>query len=240
MQREAQNQRRPRDKRLWVSALSLIFILGSCSSASQPANSDATNQTAPAESQDVTIGAEPIELSVAGGAESSALLYDGGGTEAVVLVHEMGATMESWEDFAETLQRNAVTSIAVSSSTPDSVIAAIDVLVANGSTTITLIGASIGGGVVMQVANRDIAEQVTKVVLLSPANGPAITSGEIEKLMISTEGDTLVYRASMGYEEWADPKIWLEYDGIEHGQTLLAGDHSETVETEILEFLDVG
>ncbi len=218
-------------------AVVMTMLLAACSSSSE----DTAAQTVQSSSttRQVSIGEEQIELDVRGGLQSDALFYDGGGSLGTVLVHQFGATMESWDSFAEALQRQGVSSVSVSSATPDDILAAVDALRTAGTTEIVLIGASLGGGAVMQVLSRGDIEGVTKVVLLSPSNGSALTSPEVEKIMFVATGDGIAQRTYDGFERAAEPKTLLEYDGTDHGQALLEGEHSESVLADINEFLEL-
>lgn len=180
---------------------------------------------------------ERIELKLRGGISHDALFYKSEGTRAAVLAHQTGATMESWRKFANALADRGVMSVSLSSTTPDDVSAAVDYLKGKQYTDLTFIGASAGGGAVTQAMAAGAFPGLRKVVLLSPAWCAPMTSEEIKKLVILAKGDFYKSRAEDAFKEASEPKTLLAYQGSDHGQGLLSGEHGNIVLNEIFNFL---
>lgn len=182
---------------------------------------------------------EMIELRVSGDLSHKSLLFKSGLSRAAVLVHQSGETYESWRELAVILAEHGVTSLALSSITPDDVLAAVRYLELENYKDILLIGASLGGGAITQALAAHELETVTKVVLLAPSTGPAMTSDAIKKMVMVAKSDFYKSRAYTSFEEASEPKILIEYEGTEHGQALLKGVHAQKVYHDILKFLNV-
>ena len=182
---------------------------------------------------------ELINLKTKNGIAHQALLFQGDTHKAVVLAHQSGATMESWTQFANKLAARGITSISLNSITPDDVSAAVHYLKANHYNEIMLIGASLGGGAIMQTLAKEDLRCIKKVVLLSPSTGPAMTSDQIYKLVMVSKTDFYKSRSYATFEEALAPKVLREYEGTEHGQALLEGKHAENVHGEIFKFLNL-
>ena len=182
---------------------------------------------------------ERIGLDVGHGLVHDALLYRADSTKAAVLAHQSGETMESWRNFAHKLKERGYSSVSLSRSTPDDVVAAVRHLRADGQDEIVLIGASVGGGAILQALAKGEVPGVRKVILLSPSAGPAMTSREIAKMVLVAKADFYNARAYTAFEEAADPKTLSEYEGREHGQELLHGQHKVDVLKVIFDFLEL-
>lgn len=181
--------------------------------------------------------AEPIDLKISREISHKALLFQSNTRRAAVLVHQSGATMQSWVDFAKKLAERGTTSIALDSITPDDVIAAINYLITKDYTEVVLIGASIGGGAITQALAKENWEVIKNVVLLSPSIGPEMKSNKINKLVLVSTSDFWGSKSYATFEEASAPKSLKEYEGIEHGQALLSGKHTATVHSDIFNFL---
>ena len=180
---------------------------------------------------------EKIKLTVREVVRNDALFYRGAGKAAAVLAHQSGASMESWHEFATALQQRGIASLSLRRVTADDVTAGINYLKAAGYADISLIGASLGGGAIMQTLSRGDWPQVRRVVMLAPASGPALMSATRDKLFLIAKADFFKSNAYAGYEEAVEPKTLLEFEGRDHGQALLEGAHGETAVSAIMEFL---
>ncbi len=182
---------------------------------------------------------EVVQLALPHGEVQEALLYDAAPGRAAVLVHQSGATMESWDAFARVLQERDLTVLSLSKSTRADVRAAVDRLTRQGQQEIALIGASIGGAAILQTLARETPQNVRHVVLLAPATGPELTAPGIAKLVLVAKADFFKDRAYGVFEEASVPKTLIEFDGSDHGQALLEGEHAEAALTQILTFLNL-
>lgn len=168
---------------------------------------------------------------------NQALYYRSGSDVAAVLVHQSGASMESWRPFAEVLLQNDISALALATPTHHDVRSGVEYLHDHGYTEIVLVGASIGGGAILQALRSDDLPGVRKVVLLATSSGPALESNSISKLFLIAKQDFFKAYAYAEYKEASEPKRLLEYEGREHGQALLDGQHAEDVLSEIIQFL---
>lgn len=190
-------------------------------------------------SYQLTFAEKLVELTVVGDITHTSLLFPADTGKGAVLVHQSGKTMESWREFALVLAEKGITSIALSSMTPDDVLAAVNYLEEKKHDDIILIGASIGGAAITQALAAHDFDSVKKVVLLSPATGPAMTSDVVKKLILVAKADFYNSRSYSTFAEAVEPKVLVEYEGTEHGQALLTGGNSKFVEQAILKFLEL-
>lgn len=201
--------------------IALLFLLCSCSA----------------------IAVEKIQLDVGYGIYHDALFYQGkagdckkSSARAAIMVPQSDSTMESWHEFALFIQSHDFTSIALSKSVKEDVYAAVDLLKSKGCQHITLIGASIGGSAILQALDRKDMPLVRQVVLLSPAEGPALSS-DIRKLIFVSIKDFWKGRAYQVYREASIPRELIEYDSSDHGQAILTGSFRDRAYGDIISFL---
>ncbi|WP_419905092.1 alpha/beta hydrolase [Kiloniella sp.] len=161
---------------------------------------------------------------------------------AVVLVHQSSAHKESWTDFALALQNKGIPSLSIEDVGRRDVLDAIQYLKDKGHQKVMLVGASIGGGAVLQAssqANKKMDGVVTKVVLLSTSSASAIVTPGIDKLFIVAKSDMWGSDSHDIFEESTEPKKLYEFEGFAHGQDLLVGKDGKEITTLILNFLSV-
>jgi pimeloyl-ACP methyl ester carboxylesterase len=180
---------------------------------------------------------QTVMLSIRGVIERPALWSNAGGTKAVVLMHQSGATPQSWELLVDCLKSAGVSSLATFSTSGEDGVAAVEFLETQGITEITLLGASIGGGGVQQAASRLGPDRIDRVILLATANGHALTSSDLPKLFIHARQDFFVGRSIQSFKKAAEPKTLVEFSGALHGQDLLQGQDRRFVEQLILSFI---
>jgi pimeloyl-ACP methyl ester carboxylesterase len=124
---------------------------------------------------------EEIKLKLEDGTEHEAAFFHGGKKQAVIFLHQSGATRASWYFMAERLQRLGVASLSLESSTPQAALSAVDFLKKQGFRNIALVGASIGGGAVLQALRQREDERINKVTLLAPADASPNESKKDQK-----------------------------------------------------------
>lgn len=182
----------------------------------------------------------------------------GQGDIGVVLAHMFPADQTSWWDFAATLAEQGYMALSFdfrgygqSDGAKDiefidrDVEAAFDFLKAEGSSTVFLAGASMGGTASLIVAARR-SEEVRGVVSVStPVDfiGISLTEERIQVpvLLMAADGDgsameslnDMITRGIVGPQ--AESSIYEESE--DHGTNLLKGDHGEAVRDRILSFL---
>ncbi len=180
---------------------------------------------------------EAVRLDLGYGLSHDALYYGAASGRAAVLVPQSGASMESWDGFARALKERGIASLALSKPTGDDVKTAVDYLTERGQRDIVLVGASIGGSAILQALAKEEPGSIRQVVLLAPATGPELQSSDIDKLVLVAKSDFFKDRAYSVFEEAAEPKTLVEFEGFDHGQALLTGDHAEGAQSAIMTFL---
>jgi pimeloyl-ACP methyl ester carboxylesterase len=178
-----------------------------------------------------------ITLSIRGVIERPALWWNSSQARAAILMHQSGATPQSWELLAQRFQSVGISSIAPLVNSGEDVVAAIEFLETQGVTDITLLGASIGGGAVQQAVDRLDAGRIDRVILLATATGHALTNPDIPKLFIHSRQDFFVGRSIQSFEKAVEPKTFVELPGALHAQDLLKGPEGKFVEQLIVSFI---
>jgi pimeloyl-ACP methyl ester carboxylesterase len=178
-----------------------------------------------------------VMLSIRGVMERPALWFDAGGEKAVVLLHQYGVTSQSWAPLAGLLLSENVSSIAPSGNSGEDALAAVEFLEEKGVKSITLIGASMGGGAAQQAAAKLKPDQIDGVILLGTATGAALSSPDYPKLFIHARDDFFMGRSVESYNKAADPKTLVELPGSKHAQELLEGEQRHFLEQMILGFI---
>jgi alpha-beta hydrolase superfamily lysophospholipase len=180
---------------------------------------------------------ERVNLGTDTGQAQGALYFPANGDYAAVLVHQSGADAESWHGLASEMTANGIAALALDRSHPADVKAGLEFLFSKGWHHITLVGASMGGGAVLQALDKSDDGRVDTVVLLAPATGPALVRTDIEKLIVVAKFDFFGKRARTAFAEAAEPKVLAEYEGRDHGQDLLTGVHGAAVRQRVLDFI---
>jgi pimeloyl-ACP methyl ester carboxylesterase len=158
-------------------------------------------------------------------------------SKAVILAHQWGAKKESWYFLADILREKGIASLALQSSGTRDVLGAIDFMIAEGYSDITLVGASIGGGAILHALEINPTSPIAKVILLAPAEGPALQNSQIDKLVVVAEKDFFRKNSYIAYNSASNPKTLKEYTGAKHAQDLFESEHKEDLVTTIVEFL---
>jgi len=155
---------------------------------------------------------------------------------AVILIHQSGYTKESWYFFSKILKDNGLSSLALKNISVDDILGAINFLKINEYENITLMGASLGGASILRVMNTHSNIDISKIILLAPAIGPALQN-KVEKLIIVSKNDFYSDKAYETYNEASAPKLLKEYSGTAHAQKLFDTNHKKNLITTILDFL---
>ncbi len=179
-----------------------------------------------------------LTLTLESGSEHRAVLYDAAGDKAVILLHQMGTTAGSWRSLALPLQENGITSVALTILSSHGVNAAAKKLADMGKSDIVLIGASMGGGIVINTLAEGTPVNVRKVIFLAPTNKGPVLSPNLQKLYIVAKDDVYGKGAYSAFETAAEPKRLIEYSGKAHAQTLFSTEHSEDLTRHIQSFIN--
>jgi pimeloyl-ACP methyl ester carboxylesterase len=184
----------------------------------------------------------------------------GEGERGVVLAHGGQFTKESWATQAQTLARAGFRSVAIdfrgrgqSRGGPESagrddglqfdVLAAVRYLHQTGATTVSVVGASLGGWAAAQATVDAEPGEIDRVVLLahSALDQPERMKGR--KLFITSrndfsgEGVPRLPRIREQYDQAPDPKELVILDGSAHAQHIFKTEQGERLMREILRFL---
>jgi pimeloyl-ACP methyl ester carboxylesterase len=183
----------------------------------------------------------------------------GEGDRGIVLAHGGRFNKESWEKQARTLASAGFRVLAIDfrgygksrgpgQSDPLSAPLQLDVLAAvrylrkTGAKTVSVVGASMGGGAAGDASIASKPSEINRLVLLSASpNGPADklkapTLFIVARDDASADGPRLpMIRAQ--YEKAPEPKRLVILEGSAHAQLLFQTDQAERVMHEILRFL---
>ncbi len=183
-----------------------------------------------------------VSFPTADGGEIHAFLY-GEGEHGVVLAHGMVFNKESWAPLAPRLAREGLRVLAIDfrgygSSTAGAeggklfldVVAAMSYLKRQGATRISLVGASMGGGVVSRTAVVSGAGEIDRLVLLAPSAIPKAEEMKAATIVyITAEGDPSVERTRDQYQRAPEPKSLELLPGDAHAQHIFKTEHSDAL-----------
>ena len=178
----------------------------------------------------------------------------GAGDRAVVLAHGARFNKASWEKQAEVLANAGFRVLAIdfrgygkshggdrSSSGGgekyQDILAAIRYLRENGAKTVSVIGASMGGGAAATALIHARPGEVDRLVLLAhmPVAEPERLTGP--KLFVTSSGDGLAAKVREQFEKAPEPKELVILDGSAHAQFLFETDQGERLMNKLLDFL---
>ena len=180
----------------------------------------------------------------------------GAGNRGVVLAHGGRFNKASWEPQARAIAAAGFRVVAIDfrgrgesragRAGPDGVhndvLGAVRYLRGNGATSVSVVGASFGGGAASDAA-AVAPREIDRLVLLahSPIDHPERVGGR--KLFIIASGDTTasgvprLVQIREHYERSSAPKELVVLDGTAHAQFLFQTDQGDRVMREILRFL---
>ena len=187
----------------------------------------------------------------------SAQVY-GKGNHGVILVHGGRFNKESWADQANVLASKGFLVAAIdlrgygSSTGPgpsdpysapfyQDVLAAVRYLRSTGSTTISVIGASMGGWAAADASIHTPGEIDRIVILAASVDSPGKLTGR--KLFIVAQGDTTasgiprLVQIRKDFEQAPKPKALVVLNGTAHAQYIFDSPQSEDLMKELLKFL---
>ncbi|MGO4881003.1 MAG: alpha/beta hydrolase [Bryobacteraceae bacterium] len=201
----------------------------------------------------LTAAPREVSFPTADGGLIRADLY-GTGDRGVVLAHGAKFDKASWAKQADVLANAGFRVLAIDfrgygqsrggdRSAPGSgekyedVLAAVRYLKENGAKTVSVIGASMGGGATANASIHARPGEIDRLILLAPVpvaeperlNGP--------KLFVVSRGDGLAAKVREQFEKAPEPKELLILDGSAHAQFLFQTEQGERLMKRILEFL---
>jgi pimeloyl-ACP methyl ester carboxylesterase len=181
----------------------------------------------------------------------------GKGERAVVLAHGGRFLKESWAPQAKAMAAAGFRVMAINfrgesqshgsggrSAEEDrryDVLGAVQYLRKSGATSVSVVGASMGGDYAAEAAEAEPAA-IDRIVLFASGAYTALTKMKGPKLFILARDDAngegpRLPKIRAQYEKAADPKEWMVVDGSAHAQFLFQTDQGERVMREILRFL---
>lgn len=199
-------------------------------------------------------GPQAVSFPTQDGGIVHADLY-GKGERAVVLAHGGRFTKESWKEQAAILVKEGFRVLAIdfrgrgqSGGGPEDgvrydVLAAVRYLRENGARTVSIVGASFGGGAAAEASVEAKPGEIDRLVLLahSPIDKPEQMKGR--KLFILTRDDfsgsgkLRLPAIREQYEKAPGPKELVLLEGSAHAQFVFETDQGERLMREILRFL---
>jgi peptidoglycan/xylan/chitin deacetylase (PgdA/CDA1 family)/pimeloyl-ACP methyl ester carboxylesterase len=201
---------------------------------------------------------ERVSFKTADGGVDYGDLY-GKGDRGLVLVHGGRFIKESWWKQARALADAGFRVLAIDlrgyvkskgpgdSNTSEAfyqdVLGAVRYLRKNGAQTVSLIGASFGGGAAAEAMIRDEAGEVDRVVFLASEGSDTPEKIKGRKLFLiarddANSGGPRLPTIQKAYEKIPGPKELIILDGSAHSQFLFGTDQADRVMREILRFLN--
>lgn len=206
-----------------------------------------------------TLAQERISFSTQDGGLIYADLY-GAGDRGVVLAHGGQFNKESWREQALTLTKSGFRVLAIDfrgygqsragaqTRQPDEdarrldVLAAIDYLRRTGSSTISLVGASMGGDYAAEATETN-PDKIDRLVLLAAGAYTPLVKSTARKLFIMSRDDVIgdnaprLVEIRRQYERASGPKEFVMLEGSAHAQAIFTTAQGERLLREILRFL---
>ncbi|MCI0411382.1 alpha/beta hydrolase [bacterium] len=211
-----------------------------------------------------TVAAEPndavtVSFPTEDGGEIFGDVY-GRGDHALILAHGGRFHKGSWQKQARELQAAGFRVLAIdfrgygqsrgpgqedpmSAPLYQDLLAAVRYLRQSGAKTISIIGASMGGGAAADASIRSIAGQIERIVFLASILNSPPQKVKGRKLFIvareDTRGDGVVRLVKIReqYEQTPDPKELIILEGSAHAQAIFETDQAARLMLEILRFL---
>jgi pimeloyl-ACP methyl ester carboxylesterase len=195
--------------------------------------------------------------------QDRALIYAdlyGAGPRGVLLAHGGQYNKESWREQARILAGAGFRVLAIDfrgygqSRDPDGarrpaddtrhldVMAAIEYLRLAGATTVSVVGASMGGDYAAEAAEAN-PETIDRLVLLAAGAYTPLIKSKARKLFIMSRDDIIgdntprLPDIRSQYEKASDPKEFVVLDGSAHAQAIFATNQGDHLTREVLRFL---
>jgi len=190
-----------------------------------------------------------INYPTADGGIIEADFFAAGKDKAVIFAHGAIFNKESWHFIALKLQKEGITGLAINfrgygkskrGSTANralDILGAVSYLKTKGYKSIDIVGGSMGGAAVVHALNTSYNKIVTKVVLMAPAGGKAITYKSLDKLFIVSANEGLHNRVKKLYNNSAEPKKLSVYKGSYHAQHMFKAKYAPSLIKEIMTFI---
>jgi pimeloyl-ACP methyl ester carboxylesterase len=194
--------------------------------------------------------------------EGGGLIYGdlyGKSTRAVVLAHGGQFTKESWREQAEALAAAGFRVLAIdfrgfgrsrgpgqadfdTAPFQKDVLAAVHYLKTHGAKTVSVVGASFGGGAAGDASIESVAGEIDRIVFLGAAPNLSADKLKSRSLFIVARNDASGSGPRLPgiraqFERAPEPKELIVLDGSAHAQFLFQTDQRDRVMHELLRFL---
>lgn len=195
-------------------------------------------------------GPVSVSFDTADGGHIVADLY-GSGPSGVVLAHGAAFNKESWAALAGTLAAKGHQVLAIdfrgygasrAGSDPraldQDVLAAVRYLKTRGARSVSVVGASMGGGASARAATKARPGEIDRLFLLSPvpiANPEAIVAGRI--MYLASRDEALAPRVKAQFARAPEPKRLELLEGNAHAQNIFATPQGSRLTQLIVDFL---
>lgn len=178
------------------------------------------------------------------------LFYEAG-KQSVILAHGAVFNKESWQDLPKTLTDNDFSVLALDfrgygaskpgdkgASLDEDILAAIRYLLdEKNMKSVSVIGASMGGGAAAKASIKAKKGALDKLILISPppVSHPEQIQGKI--LFIASKDESMIRQITTQYEKAPEPKQLQIIEGSAHAQHIFKTAQGETLTRIILDFL---
>ena len=201
----------------------------------------------------LTAAPREVSFPTADGGVIWADLY-GAGNRGVVLAHGAKFDKASWGKQAEVLAKSGFRVLAIdfrgygkshgadksaagSGEKYEDVLAAVRYLRENGAKTVSVIGASMGGGAAGNALIHARPGEIDRLILLAPVPVAEPQRLRGPKLFVVASGDGLAAKVREQFEKAPEPKGLLILESSAHAQFLFETDQGERLMSKISEFL---
>jgi len=176
----------------------------------------------------------------------------GAGTRGVVLAHGAVFDKESWAGLADSLARRGFVVLAIDfrgygrsvagtkeRGLDEDVLAAVRYLHAHGATSVSVVGASMGGGASGRAATEASPGEIDRLVLLSPVSIPdPARMHAASVLYIASRDERMAPGIREQYERAPEPRRLVLLEGSAHAQNIFATDQGPNLTRILLEALE--
>ncbi len=189
-------------------------------------------------------------------ADSGTVVADlyGRGERGVVLAHGAVFDKESWAPLADSLAAHGLQALAIDfrgygdsragtkeRGLDEDVLAAVRWLHEHGAKSVSVLGASMGGGASARAATEARPGEIDRLALLSPVpieHPEKLQAATI--LYVASRDERLAPRIRKQYEKAPEPKRLVLIDGDVHAQNIFRTDQGPRLTQVLLDFLAAG
>ena len=171
--------------------------------------------------------------------------------DMVILAHGKVFNKESYYDLCEDLLKNKISSLAFDfrgygNSKPGSgglnaygedIIGAVKYAKSTGFTTsVTLLGSSMGGAAVLNASKLYRPDEIKSVIALSPVFTEGVDFIDVPVHYLGTEGEQFAEGIEKMYAHTKSPKTLRLFKGVAHGQNILATEAKDELVSLIISY----